>query len=92
MPRCTTNDLPPGLTLRCASSPRFAVRRGEAAASVGVSETKFDHWVETGRMPKGRKIDGVRLWDVDELFRAWVALRDGDGIASENNPFDKVVA
>jgi hypothetical protein len=91
MPRRAAIGETPRLTLRGASLPRFAVRRDEAAASFGVSETKFDHWVETGRMPKGRKIDGVRLWDVDELFRAWVALRDGDCVASEN-PFDKVIA
>jgi hypothetical protein len=47
---------------RDLSLPRFAVRRDEAAASVAVSETKFDEWVTAGKMPKGHKIDGVVLW------------------------------
>jgi hypothetical protein len=91
MPRQAKVEDFPTRSLRVASLPRFAVRRDEAAASLGVSETKFDHWVETARMPKGRKIDGVRLWDVGELERAWVALRDQDTFGSEN-PFDGVTA
>lgn len=49
------------LTPRELSLPRFAVRREEAAASVGVSASKFDEWVRDGKMPKGHKIDGVVL-------------------------------
>lgn len=77
------------LTPRELSLPRFAVRREEAAASVGVSATKFDEWSRDGRMPKGHKIDGVVLWDVQELREAWQRLRDGD---FNVNPFDNVVA
>lgn len=77
------------LTPRELSLPRFAVRREEAAASVGVSTSKFDEWVRNGRMPKGHKIDGVVLWDVQEIREAWLRLRDGE-LAS--NPFDRVVA
>jgi hypothetical protein len=47
--------------------------------------------VAIGRMPPGRKIDGVRLWDVGEIFRAWVLLRDQD-VISDANPFDQVTA
>jgi hypothetical protein len=53
--------------LRDPSLPRFALRRPDAARAFGVSETKFDEWVRDGRMPKGRKIDGIVLWDVREL-------------------------
>ena len=74
---------------RDLSLPRFALRRDEAAASLAISETKFDVWCGDGRMPKGRKIDGVVLWDTQEVREAWEALKNG-GIA--NNPFDKVVA
>lgn len=81
-----TNSLSP----REMSLPRFALRREEAAASVGVSPTKFDEWVKDGRMPKGRKIDGVVLWDVGEVRDAWERLRDG--MLVEKNPFDEVVA
>jgi predicted DNA-binding transcriptional regulator AlpA len=75
---------------RDLSLPRFALRREEAAAAVAVSATKFDEWVGDGRMPKGRKIDGVILWDVCEVRDAWECLRDGK--PSEVNPFDEVVA
>jgi hypothetical protein len=56
---------------------------------VGVSVTKYDEWCDDGRMPRGRKIDGVVLWDVQEIHDAWEALKNG---ASSNNPFNKVIA
>jgi predicted DNA-binding transcriptional regulator AlpA len=77
------------LSPRDLSLPRFALRRDEAAASVSVSTTKFDEWVTDGRMPKGYKIDGVVLWDCQEVREAWERLRDGD---RAKNPFDEVVA
>jgi hypothetical protein len=92
--RATDHDsllLQTALSLRSISVPRFAVRRDEAAAAFGISETTWDHWVAIGRMPPGRKIDGVRLWDVGEIFRAWVLLRDQD-VISDANPFDQVTA
>jgi predicted DNA-binding transcriptional regulator AlpA len=73
---------------RYLSIPRFALRRDEAAASLGVSVTKFDEWCGDGRMPRGRKIDGVVLWDTQEVHGAWEALRDGE---HSKNPFDEVV-
>jgi len=78
------------LTPRDLSLPRFALRRDEAAASVAVSPTKWDEWVADGRMPKGIKIDGVVLWDCNEVREAWEKLREGPGAAK--NPFDGVVA
>jgi predicted DNA-binding transcriptional regulator AlpA len=73
---------------RDLSLPRFALRRYEAAASLAISETKFDEWCSDGRMPKGRKIDGVVLWDTQEIREAWDALKNGE---CRNNPFDRVV-
>ena len=75
---------------RDLSIPRFALRRDEAAASVGVSITKFGEWEADGRMPKGRKIDGVVLYDTQEIFDAWRRLRDGE--FTSTNPFDGVTA
>jgi predicted DNA-binding transcriptional regulator AlpA len=75
--------------LRQLSLPRFALRLDEAAASLSVSTTKFSEWVSDGRMPKGRKIDGVVLWDTEEVRDAWVTLRDGQ---HSRNPFDGLVA
>ena len=59
------------LSPRDLSLPRFAVRRDEAAASLGVSATKFDEWVKDGRMPKPIKVDGVVLWCVQGIREAW---------------------
>jgi predicted DNA-binding transcriptional regulator AlpA len=61
------------------------LRRDEAAASLAVSTTKFDEWVADGRMPRGHKIDGVVLWDTQEIREAWERLRDG---IHSKNPFD----
>lgn len=65
-------------TLRSLSVPRFALRRSEAAASLGISDTLFDNWIRDGRMPKGRKIDGVVLWDTRKIAAAWDALAEED--------------
>jgi predicted DNA-binding transcriptional regulator AlpA len=77
------------LSPRELSLPRFALRRDEAAASLAVSATKFDEWCADGRMPKGRKIDGVVLWDTHEVREAWERLRDG---YNSKNPFDGIIA
>ena len=77
------------LSPRDLSLPRFAVRRDEAAASLGVSATKFDEWVKDGRMPKPIKVDGVVLWCVQGIREVWERMRDGD---QAKNPFDGVVA
>ena len=82
-------------SLREASLPRFAMRRDEAAASLGVSLPKFLQWVKDGRMPAGRKIDGVALWDVESVRSAWLRLRDAEDSESEDdgsNPFNGCVA
>ena len=79
----------PRATHRLQSIPRFALRRDEAAAAVAVSNTKFDEWCADGRMPRGRRIDGVVLWDTGEVLEAWERLRDGNAAC---NPFDEVVA
>ena len=64
--------------------PRFALRRAEAAASVGLSVTKFDQLVRDGRMPKPKRIDGAVLWDAESLRMAWLSLPDeGEGGPNE---------
>jgi predicted DNA-binding transcriptional regulator AlpA len=77
------------LTPRDLSLPRFALRRDEAAASLAISETTFDRWVEMKRMPPGHKIDGVILWDTQEIRECWLRLKDGE---TAKNPFDDVTA
>jgi predicted DNA-binding transcriptional regulator AlpA len=77
----------PDSTPRDLSLPRFALRRDEAAASLAISETTWDKWVEMKRMPHGHKIDGIMLWDTQEIREAWKKLKDGD---TADNPFDGV--
>lgn len=79
------------VSARDASLPRFALRRDEAAASLAISETTFEVWIKLKRMPKGHKIDGVMLWDVQEIREYWYRLRDNEGEA-QNNPFDGITA
>lgn len=57
----------------------FGLSREEAAASVGISATKFDDLVRLGRMPRPRLIDSRKVWDIDELRGAFKALpKDGE--------------
>jgi predicted DNA-binding transcriptional regulator AlpA len=77
---------------RDLSLPRFALRRDEAAASVAISPTLFDEWIRQGKMPKGRKIGGVVLWDTQEVRDAWCNIRDSDTSAPTANPFDGITA
>ena len=44
---------------------------GQAAAHLGISQSKFEELVKDGRMPQPHRIDGRRLWDrheVEECF------------------------
>ena len=83
-----------GASLREISIPRFALRRAEVAASLSISPSLFDVWIGKGRMPKGRKIDGVVLWDTEEVRTAWHRIVDHDVPDDDDgeNPYDRVVA
>lgn len=82
--------------LRELSLPRYALRRDEAAASISISPTLFDQWIELGMIPKGRKIRGVVLWDSEELRLAWCTMRDNvrrsSGPDSSIDETDRVLA
>lgn len=68
---------------------RLAYRRPEAAASLGVSETKFSDWERRGMMPKPIKIDGCTLYDADQIRYAWQMLKDGvQATFDSTNPYD----
>lgn len=71
------------MTARAALSevrpiPRRGLSREEAAMYVGVSATKFDAMVDDGRMPKPKRADGRKLWDIRKLDVAFDALPDED--------------
>jgi hypothetical protein len=46
----------------------------EAAAAIGVSQTKFRQMVDEGIMPEPRIVGGKLVFDVDELRAAFKAL------------------
>lgn len=59
-------------------APR-GMRLEAAAAWVGFGRTKFLEMVDDGRMPKGKMVDGCRVWDRFRLDEAFEALPDSDG-------------
>jgi predicted DNA-binding transcriptional regulator AlpA len=59
---------------------------------VAISPALFDVWIEQGKMPKGRKVGGVVLWDTQEIWTAWCAIRDDAREEPRVNPFDGVTA
>ncbi len=78
------------MTLAVRPVPRFALRRDEAAAAVGVSLSKFEEWVRRGMMPNPVKVDGCTLYDARQVELAWVALRDGTAAEfGSSNPYDR---
>jgi len=54
------------------------LRREAAASYVGFGTTKFDEMVKDGRMPKGKLVDGCRVWDRFQLDLAFDDLPDDD--------------
>jgi hypothetical protein len=60
-------------------APRRGLSRDEAAVYCGVGATLFDRMVADGRMPRARRIDGRKVWDVRELDLAFDALPHEDG-------------
>jgi hypothetical protein len=48
--------------------------RIEAAHYVGVGSTKFDELVASGRMPRPKRIDSRKVWDIQELDIAFDSL------------------
>jgi hypothetical protein len=66
---------------------RLVVRRGldevEAAVYLSLSPSKFRQLVMQGIMPRPRLAGRRRIWDVDELDRAFRELPREGGEASE---------
>ena len=66
---------------------RRGLSRVEAAEYIGIGTSKFDGLVTDGRMPKPKKIDGRRVWDVRLIDKFFEALPGGDD--SDHNPWDE---
>lgn len=65
---------------------RRGLSRVLAAGYVGVGPTKFDEMVSDGRMPKPKRIDGRKVWDVRALDQFFEALPSDGEI--DDNPWD----
>jgi hypothetical protein len=63
-------------------APR-GMRLEAAAAWVGFGRTKFLEMVADGRMPRGKIVDGCRVWDRFRLDEAFEALPDENGAPAE---------
>ena len=64
------------------SLPPRGLSRGEAAAYIGVSPSKFDQLVRDGLMPRPKRFGSVR-WDRHLIDKAFDALPDEDGRADD---------
>jgi len=66
--------------------PRL-LRVTDAAAYIGLRETKFRELVDAGRIPKPRRQDGVVAWDVRDLDAYVDGLpRDGESVSHSRGP------
>jgi hypothetical protein len=54
---------------------------------VGISASKFDELVRDGRMPRPKRIDGRKVWDVQALDLAFEMMPD-DNEQAQSNSFD----
>ena len=73
------------MTAKSAIAVRLTVRRGldeaEAAVYLSLSPSMFRQLVVQAIMPRPRVVGRRRIWDVEELDRAFVALpREGGEI------------
>jgi excisionase family DNA binding protein len=59
---------------RFRPNPRRGLSRVEAAIYLGISPSKFDELVRDGRMPAPKRIDGRKVWDIQNLDVAFDAL------------------
>jgi len=83
-----------GSSLREITIPRFALRRSEAAASLGISPGHFDLWVAEKKMPEGHKVGRIVLWNAESVRSAWLAIIELETESRPDegeNPFDHMV-
>lgn len=82
-------DIGDDTPLRLDVRPRRGLSRVDAAAYVGISPCKFDEMVADGRMPKPRRIDTRKVWDVRELDLSFEALPQEDSPATGSSWDDR---
>ena len=76
------------MTTKATIAGRLTLRRGldevEAAVYISLSPSKFRQMVLQGLMPRPRLAGRRRIWDVDELDRAFRELPREGGEASDD--------
>lgn len=65
---------------------RRGLNRMESATYVGFSATKFDEMVGDGRMPKPKRVDRRKIWDLRDLDASFENLPYED----TTNPWDTI--
>lgn len=61
------------------SYPPGALRADRAAAYLSLSTSKFLELVDQGRLPRGKKLDGIRFWvrrELDEFIETYEGEED----------------
>jgi predicted DNA-binding transcriptional regulator AlpA len=66
-----------------AASPRRGLAYDDAVAFMGITHRTFDQMVNDGRLPKAIEVGDERVWDLDQLDKAFSRL---SGLA--RNPWD----
>lgn len=69
---------------------KLGYRIDDAAALIGVSQSKFLELVKQQRMPQPRWIDRCKIWRGDELLDAFNRLTD-DAAPSEDDEWGDVL-
>jgi hypothetical protein len=69
--------------------PPRGICREAAAEYIGVSPAKFDAMVADRRMPRPKRVDGRRVWDVRDLDVAFAGLPTEDAAGGIENPWDQ---
>jgi predicted DNA-binding transcriptional regulator AlpA len=78
---------------RRSSMPPRGLSRIEAARYIGVSPSKFDEMVRDGRMPRPKRVDARKVWDIRRLDNAFDDLPDdGPDASGSSNPWEDVSA
>jgi hypothetical protein len=80
------------VTAKSAIAARLTVRRGldeaEAAVYLSLSPTMFRQLVAQAIMPRPRLVGRRRIWDIEELDRAFVTLPREGGGAGKGSSWD----
>ena len=66
--------------------PPRAFRADRAAAYLDISKSMFLQWVAEGKMPRGTRVGGLRIWDREDIDAAYEALKETE--SNERNPIE----